>query len=47
MGIDGKADTRCHSKLMGVNEEGLTKTVNDLPGNLGRVVYALILILCD
>ena len=30
IGIDSDADTRCHNELMGVNEEGLTKTVNDL-----------------
>jgi hypothetical protein len=35
--IDSDADTRRHNELMGVDEKGLTKTVNDLLCNLDHI----------
>jgi hypothetical protein len=41
IGIDSDADTRCHNELMGVDEEGLAKTVNDLLYNLDCIFNCL------
>jgi len=39
LGIDSDADTRRHKELMGTDEKGLMKTVNNLLYNLDRIFY--------